>query len=144
MCGGGRPHTVPASLHQRDWYFIAEQPAPAPHLARPEGRAALTHVLIAVPRVSRSCELFPDGSDLLLLLLCTTLRKLYLTKKGAPLPRPLVEGPWLPPSPHPFRPYPEYSRANSYPWSPFLPEAGPSRTRSSHETLYTVEHGPST
>ena len=28
---------------QRDWYFIAEQPAPAPHLARPEGRAALTH-----------------------------------------------------------------------------------------------------
>ena len=21
----------------RDWYFIAEQPAPAPHLARPEG-----------------------------------------------------------------------------------------------------------
>ena len=26
-------------------------------------------------------------------------------------------------------PYPEYSRANSYPWSPFSPEAGPSRTR---------------
>ena len=29
---------------KRDWYCIAEQPAPAPHLARPEGRAALTHV----------------------------------------------------------------------------------------------------
>ena len=29
--------------HERDWYIIAEQPAPAPHLARPEGRAALTH-----------------------------------------------------------------------------------------------------
>ena len=31
-----------------------------------------------------------------------------------------------------LRPYPKYSRANSYPWSPFHPEAGPSRTRSSH------------
>ena len=28
----------------RDWYFIAEQPAPASHLARPEGRAALTNM----------------------------------------------------------------------------------------------------
>ena len=28
----------------RNWYFIAEQPSPAPHLARPEGRAALTHM----------------------------------------------------------------------------------------------------
>jgi len=26
---------------ERDWYLIAEQPAPAPQLARPEGRAAL-------------------------------------------------------------------------------------------------------
>ena len=25
-----------------------------------------------------------------------------------------------------LRPYPEYSRDNSYPWSPFPPEAGPS------------------
>ena len=32
-----------------------------------------------------------------------------------------------------LRPYPEYSRANSYPWSPFPPEAGPSRTRSSQK-----------
>jgi len=30
------------------------------------------------------------------------------------------------------RPYPEYGRDNSYPWSPFPPEEGPSRTRSSH------------
>jgi len=31
-------------------------------------------------------------------------------------------------------PYPEYSQANSYPWSPFPPEAGPSRNGSSHLT----------
>ena len=30
-----------------------------------------------------------------------------------------------------FRPFPEYSRDNSYPWSPFPPKAGPPRTRSS-------------
>ena len=29
---------------ESDWYSIAEQLAPAPHLARLEGRAALTHV----------------------------------------------------------------------------------------------------
>ena len=29
------------NLPRRDWYFIAEQPAPAPHLAHPEGCAAL-------------------------------------------------------------------------------------------------------
>ena len=34
-------------------YFIAEQPAPAPHLTHPEGCAALCIVLVAVPRVSR-------------------------------------------------------------------------------------------
>ena len=28
----------------KDWHFIAERPAPALHLARPEGRAALAHV----------------------------------------------------------------------------------------------------
>ena len=52
---------------QRDWYFIAEQPAPAPHLAHPRGCAALRIVLIAMPRVSRSCEHFLDGFDLHLL-----------------------------------------------------------------------------
>ena len=52
------------SAAERDWYFIAEQPAPALHLAHPEGRAALRIVLVTVPRVSRSCEHFPDGSDL--------------------------------------------------------------------------------
>ena len=50
-----------------DWYSIAEQPAPAPHLAHPEGCAALRIVLVTVPRVSRSCEHFPDGFDLHLL-----------------------------------------------------------------------------
>ena len=44
--------------------FIAEQPAPAPHLAHPEGCAALRIVLVTVPRVSHSCEHFPDGFDL--------------------------------------------------------------------------------
>jgi hypothetical protein len=51
----------------RDWYFIAEQAAPA----HPGGCAALRIVLVTVPRVSRSCEHFQDGFDL-------------------PLPRPLV------------------------------------------------------
>ena len=51
----------------RDWYVIAEQPAPAPHLAHPEGCDALRIVLITLLRVSRSCELFPDGFDLHLL-----------------------------------------------------------------------------
>jgi len=52
---------------RRDWYFIAEQQAPAPHLAHPGGCAALRIVLVTVPRVSRSCEHFPDGFDLHLL-----------------------------------------------------------------------------
>ena len=39
----------------------------APHLAHPEGCAALRIVLVTVPRVNRSCEHFPDGSDLHLL-----------------------------------------------------------------------------
>ena len=34
----------------RDLYFIAEQPAPAPHLAHPEGCAALRLVLVTLPR----------------------------------------------------------------------------------------------
>ena len=52
---------------ERDWYLIGEQPAPAPHLAHPEGCASLRIVLVTVPRVSRSCENFPDGFDLHLL-----------------------------------------------------------------------------
>ena len=42
-------HPNPAA---KDWYFIAKQPAPAPHLAHPEGYAALRIVLVTVPRVS--------------------------------------------------------------------------------------------
>ena len=45
-----------------DWYFFAEQPAPAPHLANPGECAALRIVLASVPCVSRSCEHFPDDS----------------------------------------------------------------------------------
>ena len=37
-------------------------------------------------------------------------------------------------------PYPEYSRANPYPWSPSPPEAGPSRTRSSHPQSRTCPY----
>ena len=47
------PHRTLVVL-QRDWYFIAEQLAPAPHLAHPEGCTALRIVLVTVPRVSRS------------------------------------------------------------------------------------------
>ena len=56
-----------ANLPGGDWYFIAEEPTPAPHLAPPEGCAALRIVLVTVARVSRSCEHFPDGFDLHLL-----------------------------------------------------------------------------
>ena len=52
------------SLWGRDWYFMAEKPALVLHLAHPERCAALRIVLVAVPRVSRSCEIFPDGFDL--------------------------------------------------------------------------------
>ena len=43
------------------------QPAPAPHPAHPDVCAALRIVLLTVPRVSRSCEQFPDGFDIHLL-----------------------------------------------------------------------------
>ena len=48
-------------------YFIAEQPAPTPHLAHPGGCAALRLVPVNVPCVSRSYEHFPDKFDLHLL-----------------------------------------------------------------------------
>ena len=56
-----------SSVHlnlQRDWYSIAGQPAPALRLAHPEEYAALSIVLVIRPRVSRSCEHFPNGFDL--------------------------------------------------------------------------------
>ena len=37
-------------------YLIAEQPAPAPHLAHLEGRAALRNVLVTVLRVASLLE----------------------------------------------------------------------------------------
>jgi len=42
----------------RDWYVIAEQPAPAPHLARPEGRAARTHMCELLCSVSAALASF--------------------------------------------------------------------------------------
>ena len=45
----------------RDWYFIAEQPTPAPHLAHPEGCAAIrvvpaqvSELRVALPQCSRN------------------------------------------------------------------------------------------
>ena len=64
-CHAGSKLAWTSTLH-RD-YFIAEQPSPTPHLANPEGCAALRIVLVTVPRVSRSCDHFPDGFDLHLL-----------------------------------------------------------------------------
>ena len=49
---------IPVLSAERDWYFNAEQPAPAPLLAHPEECAAPRIVLVTVPRVSRSCEHF--------------------------------------------------------------------------------------
>ena len=54
------------------FHFMAEQPAPAPHFAHPEGYAALRIVLVTVPRVSRTCEHFPDRFDLRLLQVAGT------------------------------------------------------------------------
>ena len=48
-------------------FFFDAHAAPAPHLAHPEGCAALRVVLVTVPRVSRSCENLLDGFDLRLL-----------------------------------------------------------------------------
>jgi hypothetical protein len=62
-----KPCVGRTSVGQRDWYLLAEQPAPAPHLALPGGCAALRIVLVIVPCVRRSCEHFPDGFDLYLL-----------------------------------------------------------------------------
>ena len=56
-----------AGFSHRNWYSITEQPAPTPHLAHPEGCAAICIVPVTVPRHSRSCEHFPDGFDLHLL-----------------------------------------------------------------------------
>ena len=42
VLGGGFTDTVEMlDPPRRDWYFLAEQPAPAPHLSHPEGCAAL-------------------------------------------------------------------------------------------------------
>ena len=40
------------AAEMRDWYFISEQLAPAPHFAHPEGCASLRIVLVTVPRVA--------------------------------------------------------------------------------------------
>ena len=79
--------------------FIAEEPAPEPHLAHPEVCAALRIGLVNVPRVSRSCEHFPDGFDLHLLarsvtgtqseVTCNPERRLYTTFRATSLGAPL-------------------------------------------------------
>ena len=62
----------------RDWYFVAEQSASAPHMLR-----IVPH---SVALVSRSCELFPDGFDLHL------LHSSGIERTEMPSPRP-----WKPP-----------------------------------------------
>ena len=47
--------------------LLPKKTVPAPHLAHPEGCAALRIVRVTVPCVSRSGEHFPDGFDLQLL-----------------------------------------------------------------------------
>ena len=69
----------------KDWYFIAEQPAPAPHLAHPEGCAGLRIVLVTVPHVSRSCEHFLGGFELHLL---PPLRDQHRCRANTGVPRP--------------------------------------------------------
>ena len=54
---------VASPSHVARLVSIAEQPAPAPHLAHPEEYAALRIVPVNVPRVSRYCEHFSDGFD---------------------------------------------------------------------------------
>ena len=62
-------------LDQRDWYFIAVQPAPAPHLAHPKECAALRIVLLTV----RSCTFYEtvdtacSGNELWLDFVCVKL-----------------------------------------------------------------------
>jgi len=51
------------------WYFIAQQPASAPYLARPEGRADIGFVLVTVPsvgcgQIDRQVTLFLSGFSL--------------------------------------------------------------------------------
>ena len=81
----------------RDWYFIADQPAPAPHLAHPEGCAALRIALVTVPRVSTKATPFQD------------YRRNKRCKRGSecpyahgPIPTPYT----LNPNPHPLNPEP--------------------------------------
>ena len=39
-----RSGKIGETVSQINWYFITEHPAPAPHLASPEGHAAITHM----------------------------------------------------------------------------------------------------
>ena len=63
-----RSHTrLPlASSQQRDWYLIAEEPAPAPYFAHPKGCAALRLVLVLAP-CPPLLRAFSGWIDLLLL-----------------------------------------------------------------------------
>ena len=53
--------TQPSSYKKKGggWYSIAEKPTAAPHLAHPEGCAALRIVLVTVPRVIFPMDLIP-------------------------------------------------------------------------------------
>ena len=53
--------TVAAPPPSRDWYFPGRTTSTS--TAHPEGCAVQRIVLVTVPRVSRSCDHFPDGFD---------------------------------------------------------------------------------
>ena len=55
--------TSAATSLERDWYFIAEHPAPAPHLAHPEGCAAL-RINLSYPAYTVQCAAFVIGAKL--------------------------------------------------------------------------------
>ena len=63
-------HLACPDLLQRDWSFIATQPASAPHMLR-----IVPHT---VPRVGRSCEHLPDGFELHLLLTSCREREFFI------------------------------------------------------------------
>ena len=74
-----------AQFEESDWYDIFEQTAPAPHLAHPEGCAAVRIVPVTVPRASRSCKHFQDGFDVHLLQRVRTA-PVRITSRGAHRP----------------------------------------------------------
>ena len=116
----------------RSSYLIAEQPAPVPRLAHPDGCAVLRTVLVTVPRVSRSCENFRDRFDLHLLRPTgETAWKVRMTSCVAPAhPQLFKMGAVTPLCPFPH--HMESARATSSKKNKFAP------TASTHQCIKRV------